>query len=295
MTKEGADLLVSWKDDKTGVRSVFQLDRPSHFSAFYQVVLMDSYGALRLAPGEVVLDAGANIGVFTVLSARSVGPEGFVVAVEPHTANATRLMENCRLNNLTNVAIVQQALWSTSRNRLTFKGEGCVGKLVPPKEDTKTGRKTVETISADDLLDRFGLSKIDKVKMDVEGAELEVLEASHDLFAATDMVLEIHSEESVQRIVELLSSRGFSLTRLVKGADDFSALLRNSVKHPLLVMRVEAANRLRAVRGLLRNASPKHSKEPPSERATLAVFTRKRRPNPSRDRGRTEPVNVMHL
>jgi FkbM family methyltransferase len=282
MRREGSHSLVSWKEDKTGVRSFFQLDRPSHFSAFYQVVLMDSYGALRLAPGEVVLDAGANIGVFTVLAARSVGPEGFVMAVEPHTANATRLIENCRLNNLSNVAVIQQALWSASGHRLTFKGEGCLGKLVPPKEDAKIGRKTVETMSADDLLDRFGLSKIDKVKMDVEGAELEVLEASHDLYAATDMVLEIHSEESVQRIVDLLSSKGFSLTRLVKGADDFSALLRNSVKHPLLVARVEVANRLRAVRGLLRSASPQFSKEPPSERATLAVFTRKTLPQPER-------------
>jgi len=69
-------LLVSWKDDKTGVRNLFRLDRPSHLSAFYQIVLMDSYGPLRLAPGEVVLDAGANIGVFTVVAARAVGLSG---------------------------------------------------------------------------------------------------------------------------------------------------------------------------------------------------------------------------
>jgi FkbM family methyltransferase len=236
---------------------------------------MESYRALRLAPGEVVLDAGANIGVFTVIAAKAVGPEGLVVAVEPHTANATRLIENCRLNHLDNVAIVQQALWSSSSKRLTFKGEGCVGKLVPPKEKAKTGRKTVETVSADDLLSRLGLSKIDKLKMDVEGAELQVLETSQNLYAAMDMVLEIHSEEEVHRIVELLSSKGFSLTRLVKGADDFSALLRNSAKHPILVLRIEAANRLRALRGLLASEFPQLGKRHIGERATLAVFTRK--------------------
>lgn len=221
------------------------------------------------------MDAGANIGVFTVIAAKTVGPEGLVVAVEPHTTNATRLRENCRLNNLNNVVIVQQALWSSSGKRLTFKGEGCIGKLVPPKEEAKTGLKTVETVSADDLLNRLGLSKIDKIKMDVEGAELEILEASQNLYAATDMVLEIHSEEEVRRIVDLLSSKGFSLTRLVKGADDFSALLRNSAKHPLLVMRIEAANRLRALRGLLASEFPQLGKRHTGERATLAVFTRK--------------------
>jgi FkbM family methyltransferase len=236
---------------------------------------MDSYGPMRLARGDVVLDAGANIGVFTVMAARAVGPEGFVVAIEPDTANALRLKENCQLNNLSNVAIIQQALWASSGNRLAFEGEGCVGKLVPPSEDAKSGRKTVETISADDLLDRIGLSEIDKVKIDVEGAELAVLEASHDLYEATEMILEIHSEENVRGIVELLSSKGFNLTRLVKGSDDFPALIRNSLKHPLLVMRIEAANRFRAVRGVLRNASPRVGKKPAGESATLAAFTRK--------------------
>jgi FkbM family methyltransferase len=236
---------------------------------------MDSYGPLRLAPGEVVLDAGANIGVFTVVAARAVGPKGVVVAVEPHAANAARLMENCRLNNLNNVAVVQEALWSRSGNRLTFEGEGCLGKLVPPTEDANSGKMTVETVSVDDLLERLGLSKIDKIKMDVEGAELAVLETSHDMYKATDMVLEIHSEESVQRIVELLSSKGFSLTRLVRGSDDLPALIRNSTRHPLLAVRIEAANQFRAIKGLLRNASPRLGKKPPSKRATLAVFVRK--------------------
>jgi FkbM family methyltransferase len=268
-----SDLLVSWKDYRTQTNSLFHLIRPSHFGAFYQVALMDSYRSLQLAPGDVVLDAGANIGVFTVLAARAVGPEGFVIAIEPDAANSRWLVENCRINNLNNVAVVQKALWSSSGSWLTFEGEGLMGKLVPSNEDKKSGKKTVATISADDLLNRFGLSEVDKVKMDVEGAELSILESSHNLYQATDMVLEIHNEMNVLRIVELLSSKGFGLTHLVKGSDDFSALLRNSVKHPVLVMKVEANNRFRALRRVLKEPGPQVRKKCPQESVTLAVFT----------------------
>jgi FkbM family methyltransferase len=238
---------------------------------------MDSYRSLRLARGDVVLDAGANIGVFTVLAAKAVGPEGFVIAIEPDSANARWLLENCRLNHLNNVAVVQEALWSSSGNWLAFDGEGLTGRLVLANEDKKSGRKAVATISSDDLLSRFGLSEIDKVKMDVEGAELAILESSHNLYEATEMVLEIHNEMNVPRIAELLSSKGFNLTHLLKGSDDFSALLRNSVKHPLLVMKVEANNRFRALRRLLKEPLLQVRRQSPQESVTLAVFCKDRK------------------
>src|SRR5436189_6431842 len=57
-----------------------------------------------LRPGDVFVDVGANIGLFTLIAASCVGPKGKVVAFEPTTVTYTRLVENIRLNHLYNVS-----------------------------------------------------------------------------------------------------------------------------------------------------------------------------------------------
>ena len=59
--------------------------RRGNFSALYQIVLMGSYDAIleAMRPGDIVIDAGANVGIFTLLAAARVGSRGLVVAVEP--------------------------------------------------------------------------------------------------------------------------------------------------------------------------------------------------------------------
>ena len=270
----GPGFLVSWNDSKSRTRCLFRFNDPGHISAFYQVVLMDGYRDLRLDPGDIVLDAGANIGVFTVIAAKSVGPRGFVIAVEPDIANTRQLVENCRINNLSNVAIIQQALWSTSGKHLAFEGEGLFGKLVSYDDPVKEGRRIVETVSADDIFDRLGLSRIDKVKMDVEGSELAILESSNDLYRARNIVLEIHREKSIDRVLRLLSSHGFALTRLVRGSEDFQTILRSSIRHPFLVARVETANQFRTLRRVVTKPFVSVGRRLPGELSTLASFTR---------------------
>src|SRR5580765_7707639 len=64
----------------------------------------------RLEPGDVFVDVGANIGVFTVMAAKRVGPTGRVIAFEPSPSVIRYLEENVRLNELTNVTVCPLAL-----------------------------------------------------------------------------------------------------------------------------------------------------------------------------------------
>ena len=132
--------------------------------ATLQVVL----GALQ--PGSAFVDVGANNGYFAVLAARRVGTSGTVLAFEPNPSAFRRLKENVSANHLSNVTCYEAGL--SDRPELATLGltaldDGC-GSL-----HVKRGtRIPVRLIVGDSLL---AGRRIDVVKVDVEGHELQVL------------------------------------------------------------------------------------------------------------------------
>lgn len=129
--------------------------------------------AERLKPGGVFIDAGANIGVFTVFGARRVGPEGTVIAIEMMPDTADRLRLHLRLNGLDNVRVVEAALSDGSGGEVTasvparlFGRASIVGGADPGEEWSEV---KVRTVTLDEIAD--GLGAIDVIKMDIEGAE----------------------------------------------------------------------------------------------------------------------------
>src|SRR5688572_30507212 len=61
--------------------------------------------AAHLGPGDVFYDVGANVGFFSLLATKRVGPDGVVYALEPVAENASAVRRNARLNGLTNVSV----------------------------------------------------------------------------------------------------------------------------------------------------------------------------------------------
>lgn len=164
-----------------------RVDRGSYLGGslyWYGCAARDQAALLRrtLTPGMVFVDAGANQGELTLIAAKRV-PRGRVVAFEPVPANADRLRDNVARNGFANVTVVAAGL-SRAAGRATFFGEGGDGarnegatSLFPAAgRDRPAGQADLTTL--DDAVRALGLTALDVLKIDVEGAELAVLEGA---------------------------------------------------------------------------------------------------------------------
>lgn len=129
--------------------------------------------------GMVCLDIGANIGYFTLIAARLVGEEGKVFAFEPEPHNFDLLVRNITLNGYDNVIPVQKAISNKNgRTKLflnTFEGGGHTLARARHNDKFFEGIIEVEVQTLDSFFSDYN-GKIDFIKVDVEGAELAVLE-----------------------------------------------------------------------------------------------------------------------
>ena len=134
--------------------------------------------ASLLHPGDVFYDIGANIGFFSVIAAQLVGPKGQVYAFEPVPDNISLLEHNLALNGFRQAQVLQYAI----SNR-TGKGEllladwngGATLSAASAPPDLK-GALTVDLVTIDALVTQKNIGAPTLAKIDVEGAELDVLE-----------------------------------------------------------------------------------------------------------------------
>ncbi|MCY4060848.1 MAG: FkbM family methyltransferase [Chloroflexi bacterium] len=146
-------------------------------------------------PGMVALDIGAHIGYHTRLLARQVGANGRVIALEPHPRTFETLLQNTRgMPNVTALqAAASQAAGSAElHDYLLMSASGSLhydqalaqqqrarmgaGDVAPRRaEGFEPQRYRVDTVAIDDCLDQLAIDRVDIVKMDIEGAELDAL------------------------------------------------------------------------------------------------------------------------
>lgn len=132
----------------------------------------------RLRPQHVFVDAGANVGFFTLLASALVGPQGRVVAFEPHPLTRAALANNIKLNKMKNITISEFALSDSQKVvNLYLEKEGGLGSssLRPPPMKYRNGNVQVNTDTLDHQLAHLGIEKVDMIKIDIEGAELAAL------------------------------------------------------------------------------------------------------------------------
>lgn len=136
-----------------------------------------------LVSGDVVLDVGANIGLYTVACACAVGRTGAVHAFEPNPAVADQLARNIALNSLVNVYVHRRAV-SDVPGRVVVRSpdahEPGLATIVGPGRPVAE----VETVTLDNFAEEHGISRIALLKLDVEGAETMALRGARELISA---------------------------------------------------------------------------------------------------------------
>lgn len=148
-------------------------------------------------PGMTVVDVGANLGYFSLLASRLVGPSGRVVALEPNSENCRLLLSSLRLNGISNVELVPVAAGKAPGWAYYATHVGSNGGLVDGGDLLSRFGTVVPMFRLDDLVD----GKVDFLKMDVEGAEgLVVQGASRIIEKDRPIVTTELKEEMLQRV-----------------------------------------------------------------------------------------------
>ncbi|MGB9778751.1 MAG: FkbM family methyltransferase [Candidatus Bathyarchaeales archaeon] len=139
--------------------------------------------------GKSVVDAGAHVGLFSLLASTFAKK---VISLEPHPVNFKLLQLNLNTNGIRNVIPINKALWSESKNLTLFEGEHTGAHTVLKNVNNK--RFNVSSTTLSEIIDEFG--EIDLLKMDMEGAEFEVLNKLNGKIAANikNMIVECHLE-----------------------------------------------------------------------------------------------------
>lgn len=150
----------------------------------------------KILPGMTVLDIGANIGYHTIFAAFLTGHSGRVLAVEADSRIAKIVDENVKRNSLKNIVVVAGA--ASGRDGTIRFGQartsGWSGLYCPDPVDWIE----VQTFTIDSLVDKLRIEKVDFIKIDVEGAEKEVLAGMQGLLRRQRpaLLIEVHGSES---------------------------------------------------------------------------------------------------
>ncbi len=158
----------------------------------------EEYTAFRAAvrPGSVVLEAGANVGAYTMLFAQWVGPAGRVFAFEPDPSAYAGLLQHIARNAVADrVTAVAAAVadGSASTLRLSLGDSSGISRLLQPNETHAAGTRDVSAVSIDQFCADRGLTP-QVIKIDVEGAELAVLGGARATVAAAGPGLQLFVE-----------------------------------------------------------------------------------------------------
>lgn len=134
--------------------------------------------------GMTVLDIGAHHGFYTLLSARLVGSEGMVFAFEPSPRERKALLRHVSLNRCKNVKVQALALGAQKKEAELYVVEGSqtgCNSLRPPIVLSGTSCTPVRIMPLDDWLSEEKIGRVDFIKLDVEGGELDVLRGATKL------------------------------------------------------------------------------------------------------------------
>lgn len=186
----------------------FKFNNGQSFAVTYKEIFID--GIYEFKPtglANKILDCGANMGVSVVYFALKY-PNHQIIAFEPEKAIFDILKENVESFGLKNVILFQKAVWIKSE-QLKFYSDGGMGGRV----NNEYENQTATIIDAVPLLD-FLEDEVDFLKMDIEGAEVEVLKyCGEGLKKAKNIFFEYHNDvtkkQTLHELLELVVENGF--------------------------------------------------------------------------------------
>lgn len=153
-----------------------------------------------------ILDLGANVG-FASLFLAAMYPEALIACVEPDPENLVALRHSLAINGIPATIVEGAVAGSTGQRNFSADSMPSSGRMM----DEGTGIVQVEALSLRDLLLRLNWETVDLVKIDIEGAEHELIVADLEIFRRfSHILMELHDWIPKQVVVDSLASVGFT-------------------------------------------------------------------------------------
>jgi FkbM family methyltransferase len=135
-----------------------------------------------IRPGMQVVDIGANVGLFTVALAKMVGPSGRILAIEPDPTNARLLKANVKRTGASCVTVCQCGAGATQASaKLTRSATNFGDHRIGPGDAAHSEEVEIELKAVDDLVRENNFTRVDFIKLDVQGFEGVVVEGMREV------------------------------------------------------------------------------------------------------------------
>jgi FkbM family methyltransferase len=176
----------------------------------------------QLKPGMQVMDIGAHIGLFSVYTSQLVGTTGKIICFEPTPGTFAILKRTLKLNHCDNVLPIQAAVADKEGKATFYVGNtaGCnSNSLVENKSKEELSAYDVQLVTIDSIVAQYSF-KPELIKIDAEGAELDVLKGGLKTFRELKpvLILGLHPSfikqkgDSLEAIWDLLKSQQYEIT-----------------------------------------------------------------------------------
>lgn len=163
---------------------------------------------------ECILDIGAHLGFFALYT-RSLNPQAQIICLEPNKKNFEILKNNLKKNKIQNIVLLNMGLAADSGERqFSVSSDSHNSRMISVKNEN-IKHCVCKTISFSDLVAECNIKIISLLKMDIEGAEFEIIENMNkdDFALIKNIIFEYHNsvKNNHKKLEKILRERGFSV------------------------------------------------------------------------------------
>lgn len=168
----------------------------------------------------VALDVGANIGMLSMPLAKMLGNKGRVISIEAEKNNTELLRKNVKINDLKNVFVVGKgAYYKKGKINLNLDGYGTGGHSIQETNVSGLGKKQlIDVDTIDNVLKELQIQKVDLIKMDIEGGEIDALKGAKKTLKKCHpkIIFEALDEGKKRKIENLLSQYNYKVRKITR-------------------------------------------------------------------------------
>jgi len=172
--------------------------------------------------GDFILDIGANMGTYAIENSKIVDT-GKIFAIEADPKTFNLLQKNIHLNKISNVFPINLAAFSENKEVKLYRKSNTAANSIM-FEDDNSDFVTIQAVKTDDIVEKYVNQIVNWVKIDVEGAEVEVLKGGDKLLSSNDiqLIIEVHSKKNLPLVENILKKYQFQIIKSNEQEEDIS-------------------------------------------------------------------------